>query len=466
MVWLAVEVGTAPRVGLHGRYRKTPNPHTPLGTGVNVDSLVQALAASMDSVSLMGRIAEQACAFMEKADGAAVTLLRASDNAYVTVSGHGVLATTPGFVVPKRSSFQGLAAREKHPKVIDDAWVDRRLSARVRAMNKQWDTRSWAAIPLMYNDDAIGSLLLAATATGAFTDTDVDAMLDISQFVSAVIGAQSQLSTLLTHVMSDSDDRGQRALTARFIASVMLPEAVETEKLQDRLDAVLAQPDALSAVFQPIVHLASGTTIAYEGLIRFPASSELTPTQWFSVARRLGRGIELEHAALSTILNAAGGIPNDCPLAANLSPSAALEPTIQDVLTAQDRALVVEITEHEPFPDDLGPGLRHLRDRGIRVAVDDAGAGYASFAQLLRLHPDMIKIDGELIAGIDHDPVKRALATALNSLASELHAKLVAEAVETPGQLQTLIRLGIEYGQGFHLGLPQSGARPYRDGRD
>ena len=87
-------------VGLRGRYRKTPNPHTPLGTGVNVDSLVQALAASMDSVSLMGRIAEQACAFMGKADGAAVTLLRASDNAYVTVSGHGVLATTPGFVAP------------------------------------------------------------------------------------------------------------------------------------------------------------------------------------------------------------------------------------------------------------------------------------------------------------------------------------------------------------------------------
>jgi EAL domain-containing protein (putative c-di-GMP-specific phosphodiesterase class I) len=425
---------------------------------VNVESLVQALAASMDPVSLMGRIAEQACAFMHKADGAAVTLLRASDNAYVTVSGRGVLATTPGFVVPKQGSIQGLAAREKHPQLIDDARVDRRLSERVRAMNKQWGTRSWAAIPLMYNDHIIGSLLLAARAPNAFTDADVDAMLAISEFVSALIGAQSQLSTLLTHVMSDSVERGQRALTERFIASVMVPEAVETEALQDRVDAVLAQPDALSAVFQPVVHLASGKTIAYEGLIRVPASPEMTPTQWFSAARRVGRGIDLEDAALRTVLSGARGIPKDCPVAANLSPGAALEPAIQDVLTAQDRPLIVEITEHEPFPDDLGAGLTHLRDRGIRVAVDDAGAGYASFAQLLRLRPDIIKIDGELIAGIDDDPVKRALATALNSLASELHAKLVAEAVETPGQLQTLIRLGIEYGQGIHLGAPQPGA--------
>ncbi|WP_156766934.1 EAL domain-containing protein [Mycobacterium sp. E796] len=420
---------------------------------------MRSLAASMDPVSLMGRIAEQACAFMQKADGAAVTLLRASDNAYVTVSGYGVLATTPGFVVPRQSSIQGVAAREKHPKLIDDALVDRRLSARVRAMNKQWGTRSWAAIPLMYNDHAIGSLLLAATAPGAFTETDVDAMLAISEFVSAVIGSQSQLSTLLTHVMTDCADRGQRALTARFIASVMLPEAAETEGLRGQLDALLSEPNALSAAFQPIVHLVSGTTFAYEGLIRFPASPELTPSQWFSVARRLGRGIELEHVALCTILSAAHGIPSDSPVAVNLSPSAALEPGIQDVLTAQDRALVVEITEHEPFPDDLGPSLRQLRDRGIRVAVDDAGAGYASFTQLLRLHPDIIKIDGELIIGIDNDPVKRALATALNSLASELHAKLVAEAVETPSELQTLIRLGIEYGQGIHLGAPQPGAR-------
>jgi len=394
--------------------------------------------------------------FMPKADGAAVTLLRASDNAYVIVSAHGVVADTTGFVVAKQGSFQGLAADERRPKLTHDGQADPRLSARVRAINKQWGVRSWAVIPLLHNDTVIGSLLLAATAPGVFTDADAEAMVAISEFASALISGQSQLSKLLTHVLSDGEERGKRALTARFVASVMVPEAVEAQRLQGELDALLAEPDALSAVFQPIVHLGSGTTIAYEGLTRFPASSELTPTQWFSTARRLGQGVALEHAALRTILTAARHIPGDCPVAVNLSPGAVLEPAIHDVLTAQHRPLIVEITEHEPFPDDLVAGLKPLRDHGIQVAVDDAGAGYASFTQLLRLRPDIIKIDGELTAGIDEDPVKRALVTALSSLASELHAKTVAEAVETPSQLQALIRLGIECGQGFYLGRPSA----------
>ncbi|BBX06093.1 EAL domain-containing protein [Mycolicibacterium aichiense] len=419
-----------------------------------MERLVRALTASMDPASLVARVAEQVCAFMHAADGAAVTLLRGPDNAYVTVSAHGVIATTTGFVVPRDTSFQGLAAREKRPMLIHDALSDERLSERVRAINKQWGTRSWAVIPLTYNGDPIGSLLLAATNVGAFSDSDVDALLAISEFVSALVGAQLQLSALLTQVMTDGDERGQRALTARFVASVMVPEAMETESLQERLDVLLAQPDALRAVFQPIVRLEDGTTAAYEGLMRFPESADVTPMHWFTAARRLGRGVDLEYAALRTILRAAQPIPGDRPVSVNLSPSAALEPAIHDALAAQDRALIVEITEHEPFPADLGSCLQPLRDRGVSIAVDDAGAGYANFTQLLRLRPDIIKIDGELIAGIDDDPVKRAMATALKSLAAELRAKTVAEAIETPSQLKTLIGLGIEYGQGFHLGRP------------
>ncbi|WP_179468605.1 sensor domain-containing phosphodiesterase [Mycolicibacterium vinylchloridicum] len=429
-----------------------------------MDRLVQALTASVDPASLMVRVAEQACAFMPNADGAAINLLRASDNAYVTVSATGVLAPAIGFVIPKDSSVQGIAARENHPILIHDAQVDRSVSRNVRAMNKQWGTRSWAVIPLVHNDTAIGSLMLAARNAGAFTQTDIDPMVAVSDFVSALIGNQSELSTLLTDVIIDGQDRGQGAFTARFVASVMMPEAVEAEGHQLRLDALLDQPDVLGVAFQPIVHLASRRTIAYEGLARFPASTGLTPAQWFSTARRLGRGLELEATALRAVLAAARGIPGACPVSVNLSPNAVLEPAIQEILVAQDRQLIMEITEHEPFPDDLGAGLKCLRQRGIKVAVDDAGAGYASFTQLLRLRPDIIKIDGELIAGIDNDPAKRAIATALTSLAAELNATVVAEAVETAGQLQTLIRLGIEYGQGFHLGRPRPEPRLDRSG--
>ncbi|WP_162253227.1 EAL domain-containing protein [Mycobacterium sp. Root135] len=421
-----------------------------------MDQLVRALTTSMDPAALMVRVAEQACAFMANADGAAIALLRASDNAYVTVSASGVLAPAMGFVISKDHSVQGIAAQEKQPLLVHDSSTDTRLSHGVRALNKQWGTRSWAVIPLINNDQAMGSLMLAATDPGAFTATDIDPMVAVSDFVSALIVSQSELSTLLTHAMVDGRDRAERAFTARFVTSVMVPEAVETEGHQVRLDALLAQPDVLRVAFQPIVHLASCATIAYEGLARFPAPSELTPAQWFSTARRLGRGLDLEYAALRAVVAAARGIPIDCPVAVNLSPTAALDESIQEFLLAQDRRLVVEITEHEPFPDGLAAGLTRLREHGIGLAVDDAGAGYASFTQLLRLRPDFIKIDGELIADIDNDPAKRAIATALTSLGVEMNATMVAEAVETAGQLQALIHLGIEYGQGYHLGMPKS----------
>lgn len=421
-----------------------------------MERVIQALVGSMEPASLMSRVAEQACVFAHKADGAAVTLLRATDNAYVTVSAHGVLATAVGFVVPKRGSLQGRAARERRPQLIEDAMVDSRLTARVRSMNQQWGTRSWAAIPLTYNHHAIGSLLLAAAEPGAFTEEDLDSLLAISEFVSALIGAQSQISSLLTQVMTDSEERGQRALTARFVASVMLPETAEVGGLQDELESLLAQSDVLNVVFQPMVHLASGEALAYEGLTRFPPDSALTPQKWFTTARRLGRGVAIEHAALREVLTAATRIPDHYPIAVNLSPSAVLDPAIQELLVSVDRPLIVEVTEHEPFPESFGADLEKLRGAGVSVAVDDAGAGYASFVQLLRLRPDIIKIDGELVDGIDENPVQRAFATALKALGAELGAKIVAEAVETPAQLDTLTRLGIEYGQGFLLGRPVS----------
>jgi EAL domain-containing protein (putative c-di-GMP-specific phosphodiesterase class I) len=419
-----------------------------------MERLIRALTASVDPSSLMVRVADQACAFAASADGAAINLLRASDNSYVTVSASGVLEPALGFVIAKNQSLQGIAARQRRPIVVGDAHIDGRLSRHVRAINKQWGTRSWAMIPLTHKNTAIGSLMLAAADPGAFTENDIEPMVTASDFVSALIGSQFELSTQLTNVITGGHGRGQGAFTARFVASVMMPEALEAEAHQIRLDALLEQPQVLGVAFQPIVQLTSRGIIAYEGLARFPASMEGTPAQWFSTARRLGRSLDLEGAALRAVLAAARGLPRDVPVAVNLSPKALLEPAIHHQLLAQDRRLIVEITEHEPFPDDLSTALTGLRERGIQVAVDDAGAGYANFTQLLRLRPDIIKIDGELIAGIDNDAAKRAIATSLTSLAAELDATIVAEAVETAGQVRTLMGLGIDYGQGFHLGRP------------
>ncbi|MCZ0731595.1 EAL domain-containing protein [Mycolicibacterium iranicum] len=147
-------------------------------------------------------------------------------------------------------------------------------------------------------------------------------------------------------------------------------------------------------------------------------------------------------------------MPADCFIAVNLSPLTAMDPAVQEILLEQTRALVVEITEHEPFPDTLADALKPLRDSGIRLAIDDAGAGFASFTQMLRIRPDIIKIDGTLTSRVDIDPVKRALVSAVIRLAEELDAVTVAEVVEDSRQAHALRQLGVRLGQGYLFGRP------------
>ena len=118
--------------------------------------------------------------------------------------------------------------------------------------------------------------------------------------------------------------------------------------------------------------------------------------------------------------------------------------------------VVVEITEHEAVEDydHLVDGLAPLRARGARVAIDDAGAGFASLRHTLRIAPDIVKLDLSLTRAIDTDRAKRALATALTSFATEMRFDLVAEGVETAGELATLRELGVRFGQGFYLAEP------------
>jgi EAL domain-containing protein (putative c-di-GMP-specific phosphodiesterase class I) len=122
------------------------------------------------------------------------------------------------------------------------------------------------------------------------------------------------------------------------------------------------------------------------------------------------------------------------------------------------RRLVLEITERSPVScyDELNAVLAPLRDRGMRVAVDDTGAGYASFSHVLRLRPDVVKLDRSLISSIDTDPAQRSLVIAVALLALDLGATLTAEGVETEAQARALADLGVDHGQGFHLGRPTS----------
>jgi EAL domain-containing protein (putative c-di-GMP-specific phosphodiesterase class I) len=141
----------------------------------------------------------------------------------------------------------------------------------------------------------------------------------------------------------------------------------------------------------------------------------------------------------------------------NVSPANIVNGAVSAVLAgAALPRIVLEITEHAEIADYamMGEVLEPLRKQGLRVAIDDAGAGYASFRHILRLRPDIIKLDMSLTRNVDTDRMRRALAAALIGFAEETGSSIVAEGVETDGELAMLRKLGVTKAQGYRLGRP------------
>ncbi len=212
----------------------------------------------------------------------------------------------------------------------------------------------------------------------------------------------------------------------------------------------------LRSVLQPIFDVATGQVEGFEALARFPPDGNRTPDMWFRDAREAGLGVELEVEAVRSALGHLPRLPPEAFLSVNASPDAATSEALTDLLMPAAHRIVVEITEHAPVEDYAGleEALRGLRSAGGRLAIDDAGAGFASLRHIVRLAPDIIKLDISLTSGIDSDRTKRALATALISFAGEIGATVVAEGVETQAELSTLRELGVPRAQGYHLGRP------------
>ena len=217
-------------------------------------------------------------------------------------------------------------------------------------------------------------------------------------------------------------------------------------------------PGAIRTVFQPIVHLESGTTTGLEALSRFSVQPERSPDRWFADATQVGLGTELELEAIAVIVQHFDDVQDDLWVSVNVSPEALLDPRVPRLLgRLPAERIVIEITEHTRVEsyEALNEVLAPLRARGMRVAVDDAGAGFAGLQQILHIRPEVIKLDIALTHGIDADPIRRALTSSLLSFANEIGAVIVAEGVETAEELDMLRKLGVLFGQGFALGRPE-----------
>jgi EAL domain-containing protein (putative c-di-GMP-specific phosphodiesterase class I) len=182
------------------------------------------------------------------------------------------------------------------------------------------------------------------------------------------------------------------------------------------------------------------------------------PSAWFAEATEVGLGVELELAAIRAALLRLDDFPADVAIALNVSPATALDPRFCELLLDVAERVVIEITEHAQVDDydALRTALAPLRERGAQLAIDDVGAGFANLRHILRLAPDIVKLDLSLTQEIARDPAREALASSLVGFAGGVGASIVAEGISSDEDLALLRTLGVDYGQGFHLARPSS----------
>jgi EAL domain-containing protein (putative c-di-GMP-specific phosphodiesterase class I) len=257
--------------------------------------------------------------------------------------------------------------------------------------------------------------------------------------------------------------RPERAIQ-QAVTDAMLMSLVEREGIQairrDELSRMIFQGD-VRTVFHPIVRLADGAIIGHEALTR-PVSgvSFDSVEELFAFAESTELLIEFERLCRRKAILAAASVPDLGLLFLNASAGAVEDPdwagAMEDALHEsgrQPKDVVVEITERVAIVrhDEFQSALRAFKERGYRVAVDDMGAGYASLQSLASIEPDFFKFDVSLVRDIDRSSIKRSLLVSLRQLAEKIHARVIAEGVERPEEMQTLLELGIELGQGFHF---------------
>ncbi len=259
----------------------------------------------------------------------------------------------------------------------------------------------------------------------------------------------------------------QRDLNLMRVFAELAGKMVERERAvnlshHDRRERTLQilHGDALHCVYQPIFDLEKGVIAGFESLARFSSTPARPPDCWFSDAHTVGLGVELEMMAIENGMQLLPHLGAHLDLSINASPDTILDERFDQLLSglAPVDRLVLEITEHAAVDryEALAARLKPHRDRGLKIAVDDAGAGYASFRHILNLEPDRIKLDISLTRDIDIDPARRALAAALIHFSADTGSTLVAEGVETAAEVATLIELGVEKAQGYFLGRPMT----------
>lgn len=285
-----------------------------------------------------------------------------------------------------------------------------------------------AGAPIYAGDDLVGILTLGVTRAGGRS-----AQVGRARLMAAAIDYANVMSTVAGTAFTDRRDeaaaraRLRRILTAREFHSV----------------------------FQPIVDLESRATVGFEALTRFDDGTP--PDIRFEEAEAGGLGTDFELATIRSAIDGAARLPAGAFLSINVSPGFVLEADqrFRRLVGGSARPLVLELTEHVPIDDYQRVRAALAKLGAVGLAVDDAGAGYASLRHILELRPTYAKLDISLVRRIDDDDLRQALAAGLQYFAFKTGCRLIAEGVESDGEANVLRRLGVEYGQGYLFGKPE-----------
>jgi len=240
---------------------------------------------------------------------------------------------------------------------------------------------------------------------------------------------------------------------APAVAAAIGPTVTGRNSTRPVIEQVIAD-QAFQPVFQPVVDLETREVVGFEALTRFDDGTP--PELRFTEAAGMELAVALEHATFGAALRAAAQLPPDVFVSVNASAALILEnQTIARAAREDTRPLVLELTEREPV-DDYGALARALGGfSNVKLAIDDAGAGYASLRHILALRPSYIKLDITWVRDIENDTARQALVAGINHFAALTNCRIIAEGVETDVECEALRRLGIDFGQGFLFGHPE-----------
>ena len=240
-----------------------------------------------------------------------------------------------------------------------------------------------------------------------------------------------------------------------FVAGSSLVDRRKSSEEEAHLRRALDE-SAYFPVYQPVVSLRTGLPVGYEALTRF--NDGTPPATRFDRAAALGLGFDYELAAIDAAIAAAPPMGPDHFLSLNVSPELVVAATgrLRESLARWNGHTVLEVTEHARVPNY--PAFRRAVGRlgRVEVAIDDAGAGFASLRHILELAPAWVKLDISLVHGIDADPLRQALVAGLAFFALQSGQRLIAEGVERQEEADALIVTGVEFAQGYLFGHPSS----------